>query len=478
MTNATPPAAGDHAPFLERAFDTPPEEATYDVRGVRGEIPRRLRGSYYLNGPARFVRGAGRYRHWLDGDGMVACLRFEDGAARFTARWVRSAKWVEEEGAGRFLYRAFGTAFPDDRLRRGVGLETPVNVSVVHHGGKLLAFGEQGLPWELDSETLETRGEHTFDRRLTAVSPLSAHPHVDPEDGEMLNFGVSYSGTPTLTLYRFDPDGRLVLRHRHALEIASSMHDFAISRHFAVFYQSPFLLDLAAVTARGQTLQDALIWRPELGSRLLVMRRSDGELVATVPIGNAYCLHLGGAFEEGGRLVIDALELNEPIYDQYAVPDLFPAVRRSRPRRYVVDVAAAALVQTRQLPYREMADFPAVDPRRWSRSYDDFWVLGISATEKPGRKFFDRLVHLHWPSRRIESWTAPPHGYLGGEPVFLPDPADDRRGWVLCQRFDAEHRAMTFLLFDAHDVERGPVAELPLENPIHLGFHACWVAAP
>ena len=64
----------DNAPLLERAFDLAIEEGDYSVGRIDGEVPAGLRGSYYLNGPARFGRGQQRYRHWLDGDGMVAAL--------------------------------------------------------------------------------------------------------------------------------------------------------------------------------------------------------------------------------------------------------------------------------------------------------------------------------------------------------------------------------------------------------------------
>src|SRR5215212_5327003 len=143
----------DHAPLIERAFSFTPREQSYAVEEIEGEVPGYVRGTYYLNGPARFSRGRLRYRHWLDGDGMVCALRFEGGRAHFTSRFVRSAKLAAEEEAGRPVFRGFGTSFEGDRLKRGVMLETPANVSVYPYAGALLAFGEQGLPYELDPST-------------------------------------------------------------------------------------------------------------------------------------------------------------------------------------------------------------------------------------------------------------------------------------------------------------------------------------
>ena len=155
----------DHAPGLERAFDSVPEEHCCRVETIEGELTAGLRGTYYLNGPGRFQRGDLRYGHWLDGDGMITALRFGPDGAHLTCRYVRGDKWRAEEEAGRPLFRAFGTAFEGDRLKRGgIGLESPVNVSVFPYRGTLLAFGEQGLPWELDPVTLETRETSRFQR--------------------------------------------------------------------------------------------------------------------------------------------------------------------------------------------------------------------------------------------------------------------------------------------------------------------------
>ena len=468
----------DHAPLIERAFSLEPAELSYDVGRVEGRVPDFVRGTYYLNGPARFSRGGFRYGHWLDGDGMVCSLRFGGGRVRLTSRFVRTAKLAAEEEAGRPLFRTFGTAFEGDRLKRGIALESPANVSVYPVGGALLAFGEQGLPLELDPETLETRGEFTFGGALNEVSPFAAHPKLDPATGEMFNFGVAFSAArPQLNLYRFDAGGRMTYRRRLPLEHASSVHDFGLSQSYAAFYLSPYTLDMEALARGGRTLMDSLRWEPGRGSRLLVASRQTGEAVAAVGVGSRYCLHFINCFEEGGLLHADVLELDRPIYDQYqTVPDLFTDVCEGRPVRLVVDVGAGELIRTEEIDYCLAPDFPAVDPRRLARPYEDFWMLGISAAGRPGRKFFDQLVRARWGERRAtDLYQAPAGCYLSGEPAFVGDPRDERAGAVVCQLFDAARGEHAFVIFDAFDVARGPVAALRLEAPVHMGFHAAFV---
>jgi all-trans-8'-apo-beta-carotenal 15,15'-oxygenase len=467
----------NHASMLERVFMLDVHEDSYKIGTITGEIPEFIRGTYYLNGPARFVHGDLRYRHWLDGDGMVCSLRFLEDEVQVTHRFVRSQKFVDETEAGRPLYRAFGTAFDGDQLVRGIALASPVNVSVYPFANTLLAFGEQGVPYELDPITLETRGLYTFGKRLNMVSPFSAHPKFDPNTGEMFNFGIAFSPThPTLNFYRFGPDASLIYRKRFPLKSPCSIHDFALSKHYAVFYLSPYVLDMGKIMSDGQSIIDALTWQPERGSRLLIVSCETGEEVASIPIGQNYCLHLINAFEEDGNLIIDMIELDQPVYDQYQIiPDLFSDVREAHALRMKVSLSQCEITEHHKLSYRKMCDFPAIDGRKARLRCEDFWVLGISNTAKSGRKFFDQLVHLNWNDTQ-DIYQALPNHYLGGEPVFVGNPNGDE-GAIICQVFDAEQSKSFFTIFNAFDVARGPVAMLELNAPIHLGFHACFEVA-
>jgi all-trans-8'-apo-beta-carotenal 15,15'-oxygenase len=465
----------DYAPLIERAFSHMPREQSYVVEDIEGEIPEFVRGTYYLNGPARFSRGNFNYRHWLDGDGMICALRFEEDSVRFTNRFVRSAKLVAEEEAGRPIFRTFGTSFKGDRLKRGIALESPVNVSVYPYQDSLLAFGEQGLPWELDPVTLETRGEHNFGGAINDISPFAAHPKFDPSTGEMFNFGIAYAAArPHLNLYRFGATGDLIYRSRLLLPYACSIHDFSLSPNYIVFYLSPYILNMESLARDGRTLMEALNWRQELGSRLLIVARDTGQEVSTIPIGDRYCLHLINCFEEGNRLTVDVLEMEHPIYDQYqVVPDLFTDVCDGQPRRFVIDLDKLLVMKSAAIDYLSAPDFPSISPKQFTRPYRDFWMLGISATGRLGRKFFDQLAHANWTCAKVcDRYQAPPHDYLSGEPIFIGDPDDEKAGAILCQVFDAKCLQSSFAIFDAFKVASGPVATIRLKDPIHPGFHA------
>ncbi len=469
--------AVDHAPLIERAFSFIPRELDYVIEDIRGEIPSFVRGSYYLNGPGRFSRGDVQYRHWLDGDGMVYALHFDDNNVRFVNRFVRSKKFVAEESEKNAIFRTFGTAFDGDSLKRGLMIEPPVNVSVYPFAGKLLAFGEQGLPYQLDLHSLETLGQFDFGGSLNDISPFAAHPKIDPQTGEMFNFGISFSAQePFLNLYRFDKQAQPIYRQRLKLDYAASLHDFGLSENYAIFYVHPYILDMQALSRGGKTLQESLSWQPALNSYLLIAGRETGEIECALPVGNRYCLHFINCFEADGLLNVDLLELERPVYDQYQpLSEMFANVSRGVPRCFRIDMRQRELIDSIALDYANAPDFPSVAPTNFMRSYTDFWMLGISAAGKSGRKFFDQLVHANWSGRAFDVYTAPPNCYLGGEPVFIPDTDANEKGLVICQLFEAENLNSSFLLFDANDIAKGAVAKLNLKEPIPFGFHASFI---
>jgi all-trans-8'-apo-beta-carotenal 15,15'-oxygenase len=471
----------DHAPLIERAFALIPPEQASDIERIEGTLPAFLSGTYYINGPARFSRGSLHYRNWLDGDGMVCALDFSQRPPRFTNRYVRSTKFVTEEAAGRPVYRTFGTAFPGDALLRGIALESPVNVSVYWINGRLLAFGEQSVPWELDPQTLETKGPFTFGNQLNEATPFSAHPKIDPATGELFAFGVSFSSaSPALVVFRFGADGALRYRRRVPLPYACSIHDFALSRTHAVFFVAPYLLNISRLLHDGAALIDTLEWKPERGSVLIGISRETGELDWTIRVDRGYCLHLINAFEDHDRLIVDVVEYERPLYGEYqVVPDLFSNVSSGHPVRLTVDLQKREIVDRRAISYGAAPDFPAHDPDLTGRPYSRFWMLGISAAGRAGRKFFDELVAADWddPEGGVETYRCPRGQYLGGEPVFVPEQPHRSEGVVICQSFDAAACTSAFLVFDAVRVSRGPIARLALPVPIPPLFHATYHTA-
>jgi len=459
--------------FQHAGVDCPPVR----LSDVDGSFPRLPDGTWYLNGPGSTGRGSVRYSHWLDGDGLIRALSFRDGAITYASRFVRTRKYRSEQFAARAQFRTFGTAFAGDRLNdRGTGLESSANVSIVSWDHTLLALGEQGQPWQIDPRTLETLGPCTASGAITPVTPFAAHAKVDPATGEMFNFGVSFSPhRPLLNVFRFDACGRQLFRSRIPLHCSCTIHDFALGPTLAAFYVSPYVLDLADLR-NGSTLMDALTWQPDLGSRIFLVSRATGELVASVRAGNRYCLHTINCFEAAGLLILDVLEMPEPVYDAYTIPRLFGRPIEAVPVRFCIDPVTQQVVSRRELPAACAPEFPVIDPHDTMRRYSRFWTLGISRQDHPGPKFFDRLVRFSWgEGADADVYQAPPAMFLGGEPLVIRDNAGD--SWIVCQFLDTSTDSGGFAAFHAWDVSRGPVGRAWLQTPTPMAFHGLFVPA-
>jgi len=150
------------------------EEYSYEAR-VEGKLPDGLRGTLYRNGPGLFDRGGLRKRNLLDGDGMVQSFRFHERGVHYRNRFVRTEKFKAEQAAGRFLYASWSTqapgGFPANFLR--VGITAEADVTVFPWQGKLYAFDECSLPYELDPQTLATVGISRLG--LPGASPSTPH---------------------------------------------------------------------------------------------------------------------------------------------------------------------------------------------------------------------------------------------------------------------------------------------------------------
>jgi len=470
----------DFAPMLANAFFREVQEFSRREVYVAGELPTYVLGSIFLNGPAKFHFDNGyRYQHWLDGDGMVCAIHFEEQGIFVDSKYVLSRKFLNEsreENAETPIYRAFGSAFPGDRLKRGLATESPYNVSVFPYKDKLLAFGEQSLPMELDPVTLRTLTPgktFDFDRGINDALPFSAHPKID-SSGELLNFGVFYDPKqPLLYYYRIDSNGTVACRKRTKIDHPYSVHDFASSKNYVVFYLSPYLLDAKSLVLHGNSTMDSLRWEPTLGSEILVLCRWTGREILRQRIDAKYCLHTINAFETGNSVYVDLIEFDKPVYDHYKpLPHLFDEVPLGNPVRLKIDFETTSVTREIRIAYRNSPDFPCIEPFATGQEYERFWMLGISNAGQRGRKFFDRLIQADWSSPDIVSeWYCPKGCVVGGEPVFVPDPVDSCGGAVVIHLYHSNDSS-EFAVFDTRSLTDGPVARIKLPTPIHLCFHA------
>ena len=212
MTVTAPITRTDNR-YLTGNFAPVSEELTATDLEVTGTLPAHLDGRYLRIGPNPLHDPGQRY-HWFLGEGMVHGVRLRGGQAQwYRNRWVRSAGVAAELGEP-----VRGT--PPER-------DFAANTNVLGHAGRTFALVEAGSPpYELTDE-LDTVGACDFGGTLPGG--YTAHPHEDPETGELHAVSYSWTRGNRVDYSVLDTGGRV--RRSVAVEVNGSpmIHDCALT---------------------------------------------------------------------------------------------------------------------------------------------------------------------------------------------------------------------------------------------------------
>jgi carotenoid cleavage dioxygenase len=456
----------DANPFLQENFAPWRLEGTADDLEVIGAIPRELNGTYYRNGPNPAYEPVGRY-HWFDGDGMIHAINLRDGRAAYRNRWVQSDGLKEERAAGKALFPGLLAISPSEQPR----FKVTANTNIVFHAGKLLALVEAALPTQMAPGTLETIGLYDFAGKLSG--PMTAHPKMDPETGEMLFFGYS-PFPPFLEYHVVDRSGALVRSEVIDVAWPSMIHDFAITKDYVVFILCPLVFSFENLASTGRLFS----WEPERGTRIGVMPRSGGNAdVRWFDTDASYVFHPMNAYAEDGAIVLDVARYNTLRFMQ---PDAArdPAIGdqdAARLHRWRIDLRPGGGITSTPLDDTS-GEFPRVDERRLGRKHR-FGYLAVTGPEETSR----RPVWTAIKKYDLERGTSVERRFGAGngvsEPLFVPrhDGAEEDDGYVLALVYDQTRNASDFYVLDARDVAGEPIAEIRIPNRVPYGFHGNWV---
>jgi carotenoid cleavage dioxygenase len=442
------PAYDPNRPYWEQGNFAPvtTEETVTDLT-VTGSLPPELSGLFVRNGSNP---PSGTSLHWFLGDGMIHGVRLEAGRAG----WYRN-RYVQTPlaEAGKDLLDFGGPPGRENNQS---------NVALVHHAGKLLSLGEVGWPFELSTADLSTVGPWGFDGRLGET--MTAHPKVDPETGRMHFFGYEFL-RPALTYYAADPTGRIDVVSPVAVEVASMVHDFAITDRDAVFWLGPVLF--GADTANPNPAIP-FHWDPTGPCRVGVMPLDGrGDQIRWVDIPPCFVFHGLNAHRDGDDIVLNVHKLAQAFGP---LGDLVP----SHLTEWRVGTAGEQLtLSERQLSDREM-DLPTHDRRHTGRATRHGWFTTTTPADSEHGFELAGLSHLDLRTGDEQTWDPGDH-VRGGEGFFVPAGGDEGEGWLLTFLWDRRTDLSSLAVFDALAVADGPVAQVELPVRVPFGFHGLWI---
>lgn len=451
-------------------FETLPDEHDYRVDDIDGSVPATLRGTLFRNGSGRNVLAGQWFAHWFDGDGMISKIRFDDLGIHYRNRYVATANYQDETRAGRILNRGFGKMRPYGVL--GNAFRQPANVSntsVVMQGERLLSLWEGGPPTALNPATLDTQGIEDFSGVLKA---FSAHPKIDPDTGELFNFGIDYGAKTTLTPYRLDR-GVLTRLPPVVLPYPVMNHDFVLTARYMVFCLGPILLHPLRFVLGFKSFDRALHWEGSKPTQILLVPRDGVGEPRWIETDAFFQFHFANGFEEDGAVVLDLARypnygtIGEALRTYWR--SAWPSRGMAALTRLRIDLGTGK-VEKQTFPTGAANEFPSIHPAHTGKRYRYAYFASNPAARESGLQ--QQISRLDFETGAVTTHDFGPAGYVG-EPLFVPKGpggAEDD-GVVLVMVFNSADKRTDVVGLDARDLAARPLFTARLKHHVPYPLH-------
>ncbi len=429
-------------------------ETDLDNLKVTGVIPPDLEGIYIRNGPNPLFKPSS-YNYPLEGDGMLHAFYFDGSKVRYRNRWI----WTR--GLKYELYE--GKALPEIKFRNYA------NTNIFAYGGVILALYEAGLPYQITPE-LETVGKWNFQGNIE--QSMAAHPKLDPQTGELHFFRYSLLNSPYLTYYVANHQGEIIRTLPIDLPQPALLHDMAITKNYAIFFHCPLVFEML----RAMKCNSPFIWKPEIGTKIILIHRHDWKRKPVSLETDAFWLwHFMNAYEENEQILIDFV-----YYPQVKLESTLEAILATKAHlhRFTVNPDTKT-IKSQPLDDR-FVDLPTIDPRQTGRSYRFGYApyidLNLTAQKKIPN-YYPEIIQYNVREQTSKVHRFKP-GCYGGEAIFVPkkNGGSELDGYVMTLVFDENKQKSDLVILDPANFEAEPIATIHLPVRIPSGFHGNWIA--
>jgi carotenoid cleavage dioxygenase-like enzyme len=446
-----------------------PVEREIDVSNLQvttGRIPRDLSGAYVRNGPNPRFKPI-YYAYPMDGDGMVHAVYFDNGQARYRNRFVRTSGFLTERRAGRAIYGSLTHPVPIDPALIGPGgdhgpIKNGAFISVLRHGGHLLALDEASTCYELTMD-LDTIGQ--WKAGTDKPINLGAHNRRHPKTGTL--FTLAYSlREPTVEFHQIDASGNVTKTFSVALAAPTMIHDFILTENHIVLLACPAIFDLQAARSGKPLLQ----WQPNLGTRIGLIAL-DGSSTEWLDADPFFVFHFGNGFERGGDIFIDYVRHDRLNLGYATANQKVPTLHRMN-----IDLSSHKIADA------EIADivveFPRVNDGLNALPTRFVYLPTLTKTlqlANPPSATFNTMMKVNTETGNIVR-----HEFgnrVAGEATFIPRKAQGAEddGYLAIFAFDPVNHTSDLVLLDAAHMDADPVAVIRMPQRVPQGLHGNWI---
>ncbi len=449
------PPAKPH-PYLTGIHAPMDQELTIDDLAVTGSIPAELDGRYVRIGPNPATAPNPASYHWFTGDGMVHGVKLKNGRAEwYRNRWIRSK--VVEAASGL-------PAAPGPRN----GPRDTVNTNIIGHAGQNWALVEAGsYPVRIDEE-LESIAYDRFSETL--AGSFSAHPHLDPDSGDL--HAICYDATAPGTIRHVvvDASGKVRREEPIMVEHGPSIHDCMITENYVIILDLPVTFSMKALVS-GYAFPYR--WNPDHQARVgLLPREGKNDDVIWCSVPPCYVFHPCNGFETvDGKVILDVCAHDSMFADSTQGPD-----SKTVPfERWTIDPVTKSVA--RAVIDSASQEFPRLNETLTGKPYRYAYAMGLpdgfDAASPNQSKLFKH--DLEAGTRQVHDFGA---NHIPGEFVFVPkhDAKSEDDGWLMGYLVDVTSDTSALVILDALNFEGEPQAVVHIPHRIPPGFHGNWIA--
>lgn len=450
---------------------------------MTGELPKDLDGAFYRLHLDWLYPPMFEDDTILAADGYISMFRLKGGRASYKGRYVRTERYRKQIEAGRQVYGYYRNPYTDDPRVRDIAnpnRRTTANTTPVILGGKLYATKEDGLPYEIDPNTLATRAQTDFGGAWKSQT-FTAHPKVDPATGETFGYGYEATGLCSRDVFvcRFDRAGNITKQWRFEAPHTSVLHDMWLTSEHIVIPGGGLVTDLEQLKAGGKHWG----WDTSKPSWHAVIPREGGSEDIRYFFGpERSIVHTANARTEGNRLVLESPVANGNTWPFFA--DTRGAPYKFVPntyRRITLDLGTRdGAMKEEELFATPMSSFTRIDERFLTQPYRYVFVQyadsRFDSGDVLGRTDGNCIGRFDVHARELKPFFPGP-GRAVHEPVFIPRSASsvEGDGYLLAVAHNVVQATTELYVIDAMTMEETARILLPFRSSPQV--HGTWASS-
>ncbi|HYM34487.1 MAG TPA: carotenoid oxygenase family protein [Steroidobacteraceae bacterium] len=456
----------------DRGFLSGAREMDVPNLQVDGELPRWLRGSLLLNGPALWELPGGTLPHWFDGYAMLHRIGIDGKAVSYRSRFAMSDSYRRSVATGKPGYGEFGGRNPASLWSRILKVHATDNPAVVMSrlGTRYFAVTETPHVTFFDPETLNTEERLDLSSRDEPMHLMSAHG-FSLADGTYLNVATRLGMSSEMLLFRLASNAKQPeILGRVKVAKAGYTHAFALAPGYAIVWDCALKAQPLPFRFGAKAYKDNFRWEPKNDSALHVIPLQGGK-IRSWRIPAMFAFHATQAWIDGDDFILEI-----SIYDDARVLDeiMLAPRREGLPITSLPNLARYRLKPNRTDAEPESLHAPLelqqIHPARIGQSRARVcWGAALDG------EFNNQTLRIDLDSGKVSKWQRPNANHL--EPLFVPRPGghDDDDGALLVPTLADDDNTSMIGVIDARSMQQ--LAGIHAPQVVPFGFHAAFVAA-